>query len=355
MNSNLEHLLEAIRRPECLRQLGETEWDSLLRHARAAGLLSRMALDLRESSGWSDVPETVRRQMSAALAVADRQIRAVRWEVHQIHRALGHLDIPLVLLKGAAYVMAELTPARGRLFGDIDLLVPREELTRVEQQLGYHGWFGAHHDPYDQRYYREWMHEIPPLTHITRGSTIDVHHNILPLTSRLKPRAADLFSDLVPIAGYRNLFRLGNADMVLHGAAHLFHEGEWAHGLRDLADLDALLRDFGELPGFWEALRDRARTLNLSLPLRYALRCAHELFATPVEFPASMKHLPLTEVSMIGLFRHGFAASHRDLDNPLGRSALFILYLRSHWLRMPLRLLIPHLLRKSFPSNRPSV
>ena len=34
------------------------------------------------------------------------------------------------------------------------------------------GWATTHHSPYDQRYYRTWMHELPPLRHAVRGSIL---------------------------------------------------------------------------------------------------------------------------------------------------------------------------------------
>ena len=44
-------------------------------------------------------------------------------------------------------------------------------------------------DPYDDAYYRRWMHELPPLIHRERDRMIDVHHTILPLTARITPDA----------------------------------------------------------------------------------------------------------------------------------------------------------------------
>lgn len=60
---------------------------------------------------------------------------------------------------------------------------------------------------------------------------------------------------------------------MLHSACHLFHEGEWGHGLRDLVDLDAMLRAFAAEPGFWSTLLVRAQDLNLGRPLYLALDC----------------------------------------------------------------------------------
>lgn len=353
MNTAFQRLLTSLRQPESMLGLSESEWDALLRHSRSAGLLSRLALDMPASQGEDTLPDRVRRHMRGATHIAERQIRAVRWEVHKVHQALEHMDMPIVLLKGAAYVMADLPPARGRLFGDIDLLVPREHLDDVEMQLITNGWHGTHRDAYDQRYYREWMHEIPPMTHITRGSTLDVHHNILPLTARLKPQAKHLFASIVPIPSYRNLYRLGNADLVLHSATHLFHEGEWGHGLRDLVDLDALLRHFGTDSGFLGTLAARADTMDLRIPLNHALHFSQTLLGTPIGDDKTPARVPRLAHSLIHhMFIQGFASAHPDMSAPVARLVLLLLYIRSHWLRMPLHHLLPHLFHKTLARSR---
>ena len=78
-------------------------------------------------------------------------------------KVLATVDVDLVLLKGAAYLMAGLPAARGRVFSDVDILVPVARLAEVENALMLHGWSTTHHNAYDQRYYRQWMHELPPL------------------------------------------------------------------------------------------------------------------------------------------------------------------------------------------------
>jgi Uncharacterised nucleotidyltransferase len=348
MNIAFQRLLTALGQPELMTTLSAVDWDALLRHSRSAGLLSRLALEVQACEGWDSLPERVRQHMRAAIHVANRQIRAVRWEVHKVHEALDHLDIPIVLLKGAAYVMADLPPSRGRLFGDIDLLVPRQSLDAVEMQLLLHGWHGTHREPYDQRYYREWMHEIPPLTHISRGSTLDIHHNILPLTARLRPQAKDLFEAIIPIPGYHNLYRLGDADLVLHSTTHLFHEGEWGHGLRDLVDLDALLRHFGRDSTFWQRLVERAHILNLLKPLRFALYFTHKLLGTPIcDYKADALVQTGTGMLTTPLFMQAFASAHAEMAAPISGVVLSFLYVRGHWLRMPFHQLIPHLMHKA--------
>ena len=102
-------------------------------------------------------------------------------------RALAPLGCPVILLKGTAFVAAGLEAGQGRAIGDLDILVPRDRLDDVEAALLAAGWEWVKPDPYDDAYYRRWMHELPPLIHRERDRMIDVHHTILPLTARITP------------------------------------------------------------------------------------------------------------------------------------------------------------------------
>src|SRR5256885_1116045 len=136
--------------------------------------------------------------------------------------------------------------------------------------------------PRTHLYYRRWMHELPPLRHISRRTWLDVHHAILPITARLKPDSAKLLAASRPVTGEPRLRVLEPVDMVLHSAAHLFCNEDVGNSLRDLLDLDSLLREFARDEAFWPRLSVRAGELDLTRPLYYALRYAVRLLDTPV-------------------------------------------------------------------------
>jgi hypothetical protein len=257
----------------------------------------------------------------------------------------------VLLLKGAAYAIADLPPAAGRLFGDIDILVPRDQLGQTEGALMLAGWHTQKQDDYDQRYYRRWMHELPPMTHIRRGTVLDVHHNLLPETARIRTHAAPILEAAQALADPAGLSIPTHTDLVLHSACHLFHEGEWGHGLRDLVDLDAMLREFLAEPGFWPNLLARARILNLGRPLYYALDTCQRWLLTPIpdQIIAECPSPPPTwqRPLMRLLFDAGLASAHPSCEGPLSQLTRLVLYVRGHYLRMPLRLLIPHLLHQA--------
>jgi len=359
-------LVKVLRDPQRASGLAPRAWELLLSQARAAGLHGALPF-LLEDAGM-EAPPAPRRHLDWLRTEALRHRDSMRNEVRLIARALadgGRDAEQLLLLKGAAYLMANLPPARGRLFGDVDILVPKRALPAVERALVLHGWTGTKLDAYDQRYYREWMHELPPLEHMQRGTTIDVHHAILPETAGLRPDPERLRGSAVPIAwpdgvqGEYPLSTLSPQDMVLHSALHLFWDGEFDHGLRDLYDLHRLLAEFGKRPGFWAGLVPRAAELELMRPLFYALRYAAALLGTPVPEDVSRMlrragpNRLLLRV-MDGLFLRSLQPMHPSCSDASSGIARFVLYVRGNWLRMPPVLLARHLFHKAFISSRPA-
>jgi putative nucleotidyltransferase-like protein len=335
--------------PQRLAGLPLSEWDRLLPEARSAGLLSRLDALIRELGLTCKIPSQVKPHLLAARRIADNENRVVRWELTRIARALAGFDIPVILLKGAAYILCELPNSRGRISSDVDILVPKASISQVEKALLDHDWLHIKLDDYDQYFYRRWSHELPPLQHRDRGTVVDVHHTILPPTGRLHPHPEKLLEASIPVEGTR--FRvLAPADMVLHSAAHAFQDGDLTRGLRDLVDLDDLLRNFSQRENFWHELAARAEELDLSRPLYYALRYSNLYLQTPIPqniIDRSKSWQPAWPSSIImdSIVENVITAGpwRKDLTVKLSKQ---LLYIRSHWLRMPPYLLLPHLVRK---------
>ena len=357
MTAPLPLLLRALREPGAMARFDEREWDLLLRQALAANLAATLGLLAEEAGILAALPQRVQRRLGWARTVWERHLRAVAFELKQIKLALAEAGVPLILLKGGAYASAGLPAGAGRLFSDIDILVPKERLPEVESMLMLHGWAGTHHDAYDQRYYREWMHELPPLQHMRRASVIDVHHAILPETAALRPDPARLRAAARPVPGQDGIHILAPCDMVLHSAVHLFSEGEYHHGLRDLFDLHRLLCHFGADPGFWAALPARARELELARPLCYALRYCTRLLGTPVpaavleEMRGAAPNRALLAL-MDALFLRALQPPHPSCADAFDGAARAALYIRGNWLRMPPLMLSRHLFHKAFLSPK---
>ena len=355
MSAGWGGLLQALRQPRTMTVLDADAWDLLLRQASSAGLLGRLAALAQVAGIDGEFPVPVRRHMRAALTIAQQQQRAVRWELVQLAPVFERLEGPVMLLKGAAYAAASLPPAAGRLFSDIDLLVPKVQIATAEALLTFDGWVSSHHSEYDQRYYRQWMHELPPMTHIRRKTVLDLHHNILPETARIQTRPDLILASAQVLPEHPRFSIPAPVDLVLHSATHLFHEGEWQHGLRDLVDLDALLRASGKDAGFWDGLAARAEALNLGRPLFYGLRYCEQLLSTPLP-PGLLDRCPgrpspRAAAWMDRLFIPALASAHHSCRLPGSGLAASSLYVRNQWLRMPPHLLLPHLAQKFWQTH----
>lgn len=346
-------LMRVLLSPAISVGLGLRDWDLLLRQARRANLAGRLAHEM-EAGGWLDaLPAPVQPHLRSALLLSRRQMQMLGREVDLLAATLSELPGPVILLKGAAYALGRHAPAPGRMFSDIDILIPPAQLPRCETTLLVHGWaFDDELDAYDQRYYRAWMHELPPLHHLRRGTSLDVHHTLLPPTARTPLDSERLFDAPRPLPGRPGVFVLPPEDMLLHSAAHLFHEGELHNGLRDLFDLDALLREFGALDGFWPRLVARAREIGLSRPLWLALRYTRALLNTPYPdtLPAELGPPPgaLARRLLDACYRRLLRPAHESCRLHGHELAELALYVRSHWLRMPFGLLALHLGRKAW-------
>jgi hypothetical protein len=369
-------LCNMLRAPADYAVLDAQQWTGVLSIARAEQLIGTLAHRL---SGI-ELPPQIAAILAEARINADYQRRSALWEAECAARALAGYGGKVVLMKGTAYVAANLQAGEGRSIGDLDIMVAREDLPQVEAALLAAGWEWVKEDAYDDAYYRDHMHELPPLIHKERDRMIDVHHTILPLTARRRPdaggmlqaasplplaggaggggkaiaepatspqnaypaatsiRAADASLAAAPASGRGTLAVLSPPDMVCHSAAHLFADGDLAGGLRNLWDIHCLLSEY-DSPDFWPILAQRASHHQLTEPVKRAVRLAHELYGTAI--PSDWKRRSAQDKWYIRRL-----TARDGWGRPTRKFTRLIFYVRSHMLRMPPLMLARHLFTK---------
>ncbi|WP_306477035.1 nucleotidyltransferase family protein [Methyloversatilis sp.] len=329
------------------------DWETVIVQARKSKLLGLLHHVLSISGHAHHVPERVWNHLASAAQLVAEQHLSLGHEIRQILDALKSVDGRIVVLKGGAYVLRGLAAGHGRTFSDIDILVPREKLGEVEARLMVDGWVSQHRDAYDQRYYRQWMHEIPPMSHIRRGTTLDIHHALTPLTSRIRADSSAMLAAAEPLASDKRLMTLSPQDMVLHSATHLFLESEFHSGLRDLFDLYSLVTEFRSRDaGFDQKLLARSAGVGLTRPLFLAFRYLHRILSLdiPTHTASELQRVapnPLHLKVLDTLFTRALSPHHESAMDAMTPVSLYLLYLRGHWLRMPIHLLVVHLSRKA--------
>lgn len=353
VDGRLPLLVQVLRQPDLAAALDSAAWGLLIRQARTANVLGRTLSVVDSCIPAANWPLRAQQIYIAEENLADHRLRSLRWEVEGLSRVLAVADVRVILLKGAAYALNECAFARHRHFGDIDILVPRQKLADVERLLNGSGWLATKRDSYDQHYYRTWMHELPPMQHLHRGTNLDVHHAILPLTARYKPKSGLLIEAAQVARGFSAVDVLSPADTFLHAAAHLFCEGEYENALRNLLDLHDLLSESAKGRQVSVAeLVNRSVDLDLTPILALAARYLERVFgletAAKISEALRTRGLETNHILQDWIFDAAFLGFHPSKQPALLGLARQALYLRGHYLRMPLGLLAMHLVRKAW-------
>ncbi len=343
--------LAALRTPAIVLNWPLQEWDRVIRLARRLRLLARLAASVSTSGLLEQVPPQPRRHLLAELRLSCWRSDSLVWALRHVGDAIQPVDYPCVLLKGVAYMAQGLSIAAGRLPSDLDILVPKAALPKAQDSLVAAGWRAVDMDEHDRRYYEDWSHEVPPMRHPRLGVELDLHHNILPAVGRNQINADALLGRLQP-SKWHPWHVLHPVDQVLHCAAHLFFDSELRDRVRDLVDLDGLLRHFAVDPQFWPGLVGRASELGLTEPLALACHFCVSWLDTPVPHATQVAVkdlgpgwsrrawlLPLLELVLT-------PTAPDDVPNWTTDAAAAVLLARYHRRRLPVRMLVPHLWHK---------
>ena len=344
--------LAAIRQPELALAWSLADWHRVVRLARRLRLLARLGESLRAAGLLNRLPAQARRHLESEMCLSRWRTGVMVWALQRVAATLSGAPYPLVLLKGGAYIGQGLPLAAGRLPSDADILVPKAHIAQAGVKLREAGWMSAQLDAHDERYYHEWSHEVPPMMNPVHPVELDLHHNILPPVARTHVDADLLLARLQP-SKWPPWQVLHPVDQVLHSAAHLFLDSEPIDRVRDLVDLDGLMRHFGDAdPGFWPELPRRAQQLGLSEQLAQAAHFTTRWLGTPI--PEATLALivsngpgPLRRAWLMPLMSAVLTPTEPDAMPSLRqRFAAFVVLVRYHRNRLPLRLLIPHLWHK---------
>jgi hypothetical protein len=281
-------------------------------------------------------------KLENAFIRSEHDKRMLEFEANRIERALVGMDIHPILLKGGAYVVTRHPVGRGRRVSDLDIMVDEGDLRRVENALIMAGWRGdaATDNDYDQAYYRKWMHELPPMRHQHRRTLIDVHHRLTPKTARVELDHQQMQDKATVIEG-RNLKAFTPTDRFLHAIYHIFYDGELDTPARSLIEVfhlfDGLTPDeIGDLPV-------RAREVGAYRPLLISLMALSKYYQHKrAQALLEGVNIPISLTALMAVFDAQIRGSG------VSKLAKMVLYIRGHWLRMPLLMLLKHLTAKTF-------
>ncbi len=334
--------------------LSTAQWSHLIFILRECDLLARYYYLSQQAGCFIDYPDKAKHHLTSAKVQADRQAKQARFEAYEIDKNLSAIDVRPIFLKGVAYTLRDCSASLGRIYSDMDILVDKKQLLNIERKLSFFGWFVKKTDDYDQKYYREWAHEIPPMQQASRGTVADIHHNLLPPISGKAPDIKLFTNNLYTTQA--GLLTLSKSAMVLHSIIHLFFNEEFSHGFRDLSDLHLLFTEEDNRSSFWEELLSLSKRANFEKELFYAVRYCTSITKTefPAEFISAINKFNIshTRIKFIDfIFKNALQPLHPSFSTRSSKLALSLAMLRGHLLKMPLHILIYHSLHKLFDST----
>jgi len=286
--------LTDIQREELARDLARPaiHWEALLAEANRQRATPLWYARLKAHSLLPLLPDDLRGYLKQLHAANRARNRMLQEELASILALFKAHAIPVILLKGAATFADDLYADEGaRLMGDMDLLIPQEQIAEAERLLMMEGYVD---DPTNVSLADAWPGNtrhahIPGLLHLKKNITVELHYRVA-----YGHPGRILSTNTVCAASVSGVFRgleaawLSPYHRLLHNALHAtlphreFNQGRLR--LSDLAEFAALAERYPRevaLERFWQVVRDNALTTEIGA---YAL-LARLLIRTMVKPP----------------------------------------------------------------------
>ena len=327
---------QALANPGRLPFLALGEWARLLRHAQRSQLLARVAVSAFGHQADGSLPQQPRQQLERVQQATVRQRQQRRLDLLDLMHLIAPIGVDIVALKGTAHWLCDIGPTNDSQFAELDIWVERSSCERLEALLLANGWTRVDWPTPGEPLQTRWSG--PPGASDHSATTLNLHCQMLPALPCADAGLAQQVAARQAVPDVPGLHVPAPSDMVLCAMAELLHNGHGEHGLRDLSDIDVLLRHFGSRPGFWADLAERADALELSRLLYYGLRHSVRLFATPVPMHVreSMRAAaPSDRVLrlMDALWSRVLCTPHTRARSSMTPLCVDLLGLRARWLR----------------------
>lgn len=331
--------------------LTEEKLSELFIFLRAANLLGVFAYKVEGKAFISLLPEKFQCHITSNINYYERQSFQVGLEIFRIDKLLREVGIKPIFLKGAAYNIEKLRAVKGRTMSDIDILVSSEQIKATEQRLRSVGWQTKEITDYDDKYYREFAHEIPPMFDPISGTTLDVHHNLyLPISGKA-PDEELVRKNIV--TSKDGIIVLAKHMQALHSCVHLFWNEDVSSSLRDLFDFHCICSE-NSTECFWQKIVHTAEEMHLTKLLLDVLGLAECFFG--LSYPSDVRaqledlnkgwFLNFRRQVILFFMQRALIPNSRVCNSKLLSISRRFAYIRGHLLKMPLIVLIPHMIKK---------
>lgn len=349
-NLSADNVCQAFIAPKSALVFTPKQWQQLVLVLRNQQLLACYSSTFKKAGVFNEIPTQTQRHFLNADVLSDNHRNQVFFEASELKRELGDRYKYLIFLKGAGYTLSGAQVGDTRIYNDIDILTDKGAIDGIEKRLCLFGWISEELTEHDDKYYRKWTHEIPPLRHGKRGTIIDLHHNIVPIISGRHLDADKFASNSITTEDGHQILTF--AAMTLHSLIHLFFNEDVKKGYRDLIDIHILMTNHSQ-SGYWQTLLSSAKETGFQLELFLACRYVSKILKT--EIPPFVQgelsqFCPWNIVFLDFMYEMSLKPNHPSCRQNFFSVAEFMILIRGHFQKMPLHVLAYHLLCKAFIS-----
>jgi hypothetical protein len=249
------------------------DWEGLIQFADQHGLTPLLYSQLRNDSDlWSAVPLYMQQQLQQRyLYSAQRNLRLYH-QFLKLIKVLKQVDIPVIVLKGIYLAYAVYHDYALRPMVDVDVLVRRGDVDKVESALSALGYRLS-----DWKH-RDWClkyHYHLSYTHPELDVNLELHWHIQRPKGPYPVEIDELWRHAQPIsiAGVE-LLALSHEHLLLYHCLHIAKHG-FGVGLRPFCDLAAILRHYHDQID-WHQVQVGAEGWRIAKAVGLSLYFTHE-------------------------------------------------------------------------------
>ncbi len=264
-----------------------TDWTLLLQLAKHEGVGPLLYWRFSKSGKFSSLPDDVRDSLRAMYIGTWIYNQRIFKELEILTRVFSQADIPVVVLKGACFMLTIYPDIGLRPMGDLDILVPKTRLAeavQIAKTLGYQDML-----PDASPGLRDLLnHEICLQRTGKNPITLELHHSLVADKSFIYAVPVDWFWSQTELIGgssrkkFKNLLMLSPVAQILFSAAHtMLQHGGRNTPLRWYYDLDQLIHFYADRME-WDLLLSQAQEFEWNSALDAALSQSCACFSTPI-------------------------------------------------------------------------
>ena len=261
-----------------VRAAGGPDWFACATLAMRHGLGPLLHHRGRRMAETWPMPAGVERELRTSYMGATLESHAILSGAAEAVQRLVAADVRVAALKGLHLAAAVYEHPALRKLGDLDLLVPGDQLEAARAALLQAGYESKGADD-------PTIHHAAPLAR-PRAAPIELHRDLCPTPNPFRLDVAPLWERMVPIAiDGQPALGLCPEHLLLHLAVHAAYNHRCLVPLRNIFDL-AMVVERNRPALRWELLEETARATGTGRAVFCGLALAREMFGA--EIPAGM-------------------------------------------------------------------